>query len=174
MLILGLTNRLPNNTALFFYEADNTPLETVLEEANFLSQVFDIDIYVLESSKGNYHLMSLDIIPASLVQRIQNWATIQGNYMTQDESPLYGRKEQYCVLRVGAKGKKQPPKFVKLFKSRSGNRPKSQQHYAFYRQCGIPEIPAIDLINLKAELSVYNSGIGAKPKHDPKMQALLP
>lgn len=164
MLILGLTNRLPNNTALFFYEADNTPIDTVTEEANFLSQVFDIDIYILESSKGNYHLMSLDILTAETVQRIQNWTTIEGNYMTMQESPLYGRKESYCVLRVGAKGKKQPPKFVKLFKAKAGNRPKSLQHYAFYLQSGIPEIPQKNLINLKAELSIYNSGIGAKPK----------
>lgn len=162
MRILGLTNRLPKGLALFFYEYDDTPLFLVEDEAKFLSQAFEVDIYLLQSSKDSYHLVSLDILPAKTVESMQNWVTIAGNYMTLSESPLFGREAEYCVLRVGSKGKKSPPKFLSLYKA--GDRPKSLQHYAFYRGLGVPEIDPKQLVNLAGEYSIYNGGIGARPK----------
>jgi len=168
MLVIGITNKLPKGLRLFMYEYDNISEYEALEDANFLSQVFDIDIYVMESSPEHYHLISFDLIDLDLVNRIQEWSMFHGDYLTVKEMSLYDDKGLWNTLRVGIKGKKQNPRFIGVFYSRE-QRYKSIQHFMFYHQfCKIPD-PPIDhkpyFVNIHyMMLSVYNTGIGAKPK----------
>lgn len=170
MLVIGITNKLPKGLRLFMYEYDNVSEYDALEDANFLSQVFDIDVYVLESSPEHYHLVSFDIIDIDLVNRIQEYALYHGDYQKIKEISLFDDKGVWNTLRVGKKGKKGNPHFLAVFYANDGiPRLKSIQHFNFYRQfCKIPNPPRNQkkgFINLNyMMLSVYNTGIGAKPK----------
>jgi hypothetical protein len=92
----------------------------------------------------------------------------KGDYLTIKEIALYDDKGYWNTLRVGNKGKKQNPRFLAVFYS-ANPRFKSIQHFRFYRHfCNIPKPPfdlKIMFMNLKyMMLSVYKTGIGAKPK----------
>jgi len=169
MLVIGITNKLPHGLRLFMYEYDNIEEYDVLEDANFLSEVFDIDIYVLESSRGGYHLISFDVLTLDMVNRIQEWSMYHGDYLSIKELPLYDDKGLWNTLRVGNKGKKANPRFLKVFYAKHDRNLKSKQHLNLYQFfCGIPEPPlevSVFFVNLNYMMfSVYNTGIGAKPR----------
>jgi len=177
MLVIGITNKLPFGLRLFMYEYDDIEEFDALEDANFLSQVFNIDIYVLESSKGHYHLVSFDIMPLETVNQIQEWTFLEGNYLTISEMPLYDDKGLWNTLRIGNKGNKPRPRFIAVFYSKIP-RYKSIQHYGFYRfYCNIPEPPQdqkLFFTNLKyMMLAVYNTGIGAKRRLKPLFKGVI-
>lgn len=169
MRVLGITSKLPAPFALFFWEYDNTEIYDVLEEANFISQVFKFDVYVLESSLRNYHIVSFDVLTLREVNQIQNWLLVHEHYLTVSETPLHTDagnwnkdKRLWNALRIGEKGKKSAPLFVKVFYG--GNRLKSLGHYVFYRQnCGIPPLPKHSkTVKGKVWITIYNTGKGAK------------
>jgi hypothetical protein len=167
----GLTNRLKNDLRLFFYEYDETPEYDVLEDANFLSQAFGIDVYVLCSSKGNYHVVSFDVLSFETVNSIQNWTAIRGDYINGKDRTLDGGLP-HNTLRLGTKGTKTPPTFVKVFYSREKPKLKSLGHFnAWKALCKLPEPPEHikeAFVNMGyCMLSVYKTGIGAKPKEKP-------
>lgn len=168
MLVIGITNKLKGNFRLFMWEYDNINLFDVLEEANFLSQVFDIDIYVLKSSSKHYHMVSFDILDLETVSRIQNWVMHDTDYLNIKDMSFLDDKGLWNTLRIGKKGKKPKPSFVKAFYSKK-IRPKSLQHYKIYKHfCGIPEEKPprkYHFFNVcSVQIAVYNTGIGAKPK----------
>jgi hypothetical protein len=164
----GLTSKLPNGLSLFFWEIDHVNLIEVLEEAHFISGVFDIDIYVLESSTNCYHLKSYDVLSHEIALSVQNWLTLLGDYFTLDESGLYNRPENANTLRNIRKGKKQAPKFIKAFYADKNGHTLALKHYQIDKAlCGLPDLPAHRLkhaIPLPVKIAVYNTGIGAKPK----------
>jgi len=173
MRVIGITNKLGYNLRLFMWEYDDIDEYDVLEEANFISQVFDIDVYVLESSPNHYHLISFDILTLEKVAQIQNWLIHYGDYVHILEMPLFDDKGFWNTLRIGRKFNKPSPQFLKVFRAENNKHCLSFQHYCFYRYfCGIPEINREDMaraVNLEAQISVYNTGIGAKPKPKPKL-----
>ena len=65
MLTFGFTSKLSAGLSLFLWEADKTELFPVLEDANFLSQAFNVDIYVSQSSQKNFHMISFDVLTFS-------------------------------------------------------------------------------------------------------------
>jgi hypothetical protein len=174
MKVLGITSRLPQKIRLFMFEFDDVSEYDALEEANFLSQVFDLDLYVLESSPRHYHLISFDILTIETVERIQNWITLRGDYLTVKEQNI-DRKGSYNCLRIGSKGKKPAPKFIKAFYAKHDLRLKSLNHFLVYRAlCGVEEPPRDRLSYFKqfnaCEVTVYNTGIGARHRKKPSWE----
>lgn len=159
MKIFGLTNQINHkDLAIFMYDFDNVSLYDVLEETNFLSQVFDIDIYVLESSKNSYHLISFDILTKEMISIIQNWITIESDYINIKDIECM----MFNILRLGEKGNKKTPKFVKVFYAENNKHLKSKRHYNVYRKlCNIPELEQKEKNNLincsNDNLIMYNS-----------------
>src|SRR5574344_1248928 len=110
MKILGITNQVGNKElGLFFYDYDSVQLDDVLEDAKFISQIFDIDVYILESSKSSYHILSFDILSKKQIRSIQGYTTIETDYLLIDEC----ESAFFNILRIGEKGKKPSPKFIK-------------------------------------------------------------
>lgn len=174
MLVIGITNKLPHNKRLFMWELDNTEEYYAYEKARYLSQIADIDIYLLESSQEHYHLVSFDVLDLLTVDQIQNLATEEsGDYLTIRELPLFDDKGLWNTLRLGMKGDKNNPKYLTVFYSRNREiKPKSLQHFLLYHSfCGIPfetEPRKSQFFNLGSVLiAVYETGIGAKKKFKP-------
>lgn len=160
MKILGITNlvsRKDKNLGLFFFDFDNINFEYVYEEAYFLSKTFMIDIYILKSSKNSYHFISFDILKKEEISKIQSYITIESDYLNIDELAC----NFYNILRLGEKGNKESPKFVKVFYAKNNDRLKSLGHYKIYKvYCNIPDIPiklCKNFINTYIDLVFYNS-----------------
>lgn len=119
MLIHGISNRLDAQHYLFFYEFDNIPLGVLRQEMQYIANLANIDIFIFESSKNNYHVVSFDILLKKTVISIQNQITLESDYIRLDESTLYGNKYGDNCLRLSSKGKKQKPKFKCLIRSQS-------------------------------------------------------
>jgi hypothetical protein len=168
MLCWGVTNRLSGGLRLFFYEYDDVDLYDVIEDANFLSQVFEIDIYVLESSPRHYHTVSFDILSFEKVDQIQNWTSMRGDYVNGKDAVIDGGRP-HNTLRLGAKGRKAPPKFVKAIYAEKNPYLKSLGHFnAWKALCGLPSPrnPRKFVRVSYAMLSVYKTGIGVKKRWD--------
>lgn len=168
----GITNRLKDGLRLFFYEYDKISEFDVIEDAYFLSQVFDIDVYVLESSPNNYHVISFDILSFEQVNQIQNWTAIRGDYINGKDRTLDGGLP-HNTLRLGAKGNKKSPRFVKVFYSKKPNL-KSIGHFRAWQALTKLPDPPTELMRYfvwvgYGMLSVYRTGIGAKPKEKPEV-----
>lgn len=178
MLTIGITSKVKSGLSVLFWEYDDVNEYEALEEANYLSSLFDFDIYVSESSPRHYHLVSCDLMTVNEVDNIQLHTTFEGDYWTIKQTGLYRddlkrrnlETRLWCALRVGKKGKKPKPRFIRAFYR--GNRLKSLGHYRiFQRFCGFPLIKegARKLyVNTDIQLTIFNTGIGAKPKIDPK------
>lgn len=168
MLVLGLTNNIQNKLFLYFWEYDNVKEYDALEEAHFLSQVFGIDIYIAESSEGHYHAISFDLMNKRTVERIQKYSVHDGDYKSILETPIYDNRPPYNALRIGVKGRKGSPKFLKVFYAKGNEHLKSLGHLRVYQKlCGFPELPRRLkklAVNSRVQVCVYNTGIGAKPK----------
>ena len=168
--MIGITNKLPKSLRLFMWELDGVDDFTAYEEANFITQVFNIDIYVLESSPNHFHLISFDILSLEVVSRIQNWIIKETDYLNIKELPLFDDKGLWNTLRIGCKGEKSNPQFLKVFYSKGNKiRAKSLQHFKLYQYfCGIPEETEPRrsyFFNMGyLQIAVYNTGIGAKRK----------
>ena len=178
MRIIGLCSTITKIFSLFFWEYDEVTKEEAIEDTNLLSQIFGIDVYLMESSKGHYHAISFDVLYSKTVQRLQNYSLYQGDYFSIEDVSMWDNpfEPRYCVLRIGAKGTKPKPKLVKFFQR--GNRPKALKHFRFYQAfTGIPN-PTYDRMKLYVPIgdvtvTVYNSGIGAKPKPFDLQDSLL-
>jgi len=170
MRVIGLTNKLGSNLRLFMWEYDNVSEYEALEIANLLCQMFNVDIDVLRSSVGHFHLVSFDILSLKTVQRMQIWAEdgLEGDYLNIMEMPLFDEKGLWNTLRVGSKFAKPSPKFIKRFLTLDNPRLKSLRHFRFYQWfCRNPDFPLRYhdlLVSLDLMISVYNTGIGTKPK----------
>lgn len=170
MICWGIANYLEGGLRLFFYEYDEVPEFDAIEDANFLSQVFDIDIYILESSPRHYHLISFDILTSKTVDSVQNWTCIRGDYINAKDRSIDGGRP-HNTLRLGAKGRKGPPKFLKVFYAKNNRHLKSLGHFrAWQNLTGLPEPPEDRIRNFvrvgPAILSVYKTGLGIKRKWD--------
>ena len=170
MLVMGITNKLPKGLRLFMFELDNVEEFIAYEECRFLSEVWDIDIYLLESSPNHYHLISFDILTLDQVSEIQYGISEDSDYLNIKELPLFDDKGLWNTLRIGEKGLTPKPHYLTVFYSRDKEiRAKSLQHFLFYRHfCGIPEETEPRrsyFFNFGyLQLAVYNTGIGAKKK----------
>lgn len=132
MLMLGISNKIDKEHSLFFYEFDNINYYYVQEEARFLSECFGIDIYVLESSENNYHLISFDVLTNKKIIEIQNWISLKSDYVRLDEQKLFNNPFNNNCLRVIQKYKKQIPQFIKVEKAENNYHVISINHFNFY------------------------------------------
>lgn len=169
MLVFGVTNRISKYIFLFMWEYDSLSEYDALEEANFFSQVFGIDIYISESSPSHYHIISFDLLNKDTVNRIQNFSVHHGDYKSLNETVLYDDRPPYNALRIGNKGKKQKPKFLKVFYAKDNTHLKSLGHLKLYQNlCSYPSLPQHLKrygVHTNVQICSYNTGIGAKPKH---------
>jgi len=170
MLVLGITNSIQNKLFIYFWEYDNVTEYNALEEANFLSQIFGIDIYISESSPNHYHAVSFDLLSKTTINRVQMYSA-EGDYIPLSETTLWDSRvirKPYNALRIGVKGKKAEPKFVKVFYHEGNEHLKSLGHLKIFQKlCGFPELPPHlkkFAVNTSVQICVYNTGIGAKPK----------
>lgn len=160
MKILGITNLVMLNTkdiGILMYEFDKVKREDVFEDCSFLSKCFDVDLYILESSKNSYHVISFDIMTLNEISKIQGWFSLETDYLNIGELAC----NFYNILRLGNKGNKDSPKFLKVFYSKNDKRMKSLGHYQIYRRfCNIPNIPEEKeklFIKTEIDLIMYNS-----------------
>lgn len=122
---------------LFFFEFDNIDYETVIEESIRLHEEYWIDIYVLQSSKDSYHILTFDILPYHYSNLIGSWVRLESDYPILFERFF----DCFLTLRIWLKGKKQPPVYKTRFVFPNGLK-KSFNHYRLYQVfCGIPEPP---------------------------------
>jgi len=168
-LVTGLTSTLPKPFSLFFWEYDDTPLTDVLEDARFLAKAFDMEIYVIESSPNNYHLISFDILTLEQVYRVQCWTLGDGDYLDVKMSALFDGfiNRQWNALRLSEKATKPKPRYITRFTH--GHNFKSLKHFRFYSSyVKLPEPTKAQkplyIVYGKVQITVYNTGIGSKPK----------
>lgn len=174
MFVIGITSKLKNGLSVFFWEYDDISEDDALEEANYLSSLFDFDVYVSESSPLHYHIVSCDMMSVEEIDRAQHHTTHEGDYWSIKETGLYRddsnrknlKSHVWCALRVGNKGRKPNPRFIKAF--RRGKRLKSLGHYRiFERFCNFPPIPECTrelYVKTDVMISIFNTGVGAKPQ----------
>lgn len=160
--VVAFTNQLPKDRFLFFYEFDNVEEFDVLEEANFISQVLEIDVDVDISSKDSYHLISYDILTKDECLRGQRLISlVVDHYLALDEIPLYRTTEISNRLRLGEKFSKPSPQFFRRFYHNRKHR-KSLWHLRlahFYY--GTPYFGSrVKRVLLKGRICVYRTGIG--------------
>lgn len=156
----GITNKLSENLFVFMYEYDNTELKFVEFDAKLLSNYGKIDIYILQSSQNNYHLVSFDLISRELLVKLQNMVTIEGDYSRLQDNYLYfNGRGGFNVLRLGAKKDKNSPMFIDVIKHKnSGKSLKSLQHYKLYRHfCNIPFMENKYFCDMPTRLIVYKT-----------------
>lgn len=156
----GITNKLSDSLFIFMYEYDNIELKFVEFDAKLLSEKGNIDMYILQSSPNNYHLVSFDLISREELIHLQNFVTIEGDYSRlQDESLYFPNRAGFNVLRIGEKNGKQSPQFIDLIKANHNIKCKSLQHYKLYLKfCNIPEIENLEnFIDLNASLILYKT-----------------
>jgi hypothetical protein len=167
-LVFGISNKLDEFHKLFFFEFDNITEEYLIKnEAEMLSKMFEINIFTLESSKNNYHLISFDILKKEVVQQIQNMVTIESDFIFDDERILFGSKTGDACLRVGKKLKKENPKFLFRNGCYSG-RCEAINHLKMYQKlCNIPEfyIPEYQKIPYAVTFVVYNTCATRRKKY---------
>jgi len=122
---------------LFFFEFDNIDYKFVIEESERIHNRFSIDIYVLQSSERNYHILTFDILPYRLANKIG------GNIRLESDYPIIFERfiDCFLTLRIWLKGKKQPPNYLTRFISPNKFK-KSFEHYEIYKVlCDIPKPP---------------------------------
>jgi hypothetical protein len=189
MFVVAFTNQVSENDFLFFSEFDNAEEFDVLEEANYLAQIGEIDIDVNISSPRCYHLISFDILTREQVVRLQRYITLEvGHYLDLDEILLYRATAEACRLRLGEKFDKPSPKFFRRFMHNKGHK-KSLQHFKlaqFYydtpdyyplpnKLYKVYELTNPKFLNLKARICIYKTGIGIKKFahfEDPRLRRL--
>lgn len=143
--VVGVTNNAGKDHFLFFMEHDQIELFSVLEEANFISHVCQIDIDVLETSinessgLSNYHLVSYDVLTRREIDFAQRLSFETGHYPEMDELQLSRISTKFCRLRVGEKGQKSKPHFIARFESLENKHFKSRSHIWIYQlYCHVP------------------------------------
>ena len=168
--VVGLLNTLPDNLFVFMWEYDKEDFDYVYEEMCFISEVFDIDIDILESSEGNYHVVSYYILSYDKILSIHRWLTCSHeHYLDINEIELYRNIpkgiQRGNTLRIGKKHLKDYPQFVSRI-IHTIKSCKSLQHLSFYQFfCKVPSFDRkmnVLFLNLKTQLVVYASGIGSK------------
>jgi hypothetical protein len=170
--VIGIMNTLPEKQYVLFWEFDDIELSEIIEEMNFISEFFDIDIDILESSKKHYHAVSYDILDYNKLLYVQRCIYYShGHYLDIDEIDLYRNIPKEIqkgnTLRLGKKLGKDEPKFKIRILSPSHNlRRKSLQHFRAYQYfCKVPEFSNVVNImwyNLKIEFVVFATGISSK------------
>ena len=160
MKIFGITNSIIakcHELGIFMFDFDKLPIHEVREECNFLSNCFNLDIYLLSSSYNSWHIISFDIMSNKEISEIQNWVSLPSDYVNVDECVC----DFYNILRLGKKGNKPSPLFVEAFLQKDDNRIKSLGHYSIYRKlCGIPEMTPDKIkyfVKTHVDLIQYNS-----------------
>lgn len=172
--IVGVTNNAGKNHFLFFMEHDKIDLFDVLEEASFVSQCAEIDIDILETSRdeitglSNYHLVSYDILTRREVDYAQRLCFETGHYPEMDELQLSRIVTKFCRLRVGEKGKKAKPHFIKRFECSTNKHVKSRSHvwiYSLYCHVPMPKGTMKKVISQSKILCIYY----LKKKHEDRL-----
>jgi hypothetical protein len=160
MDIFGIANTVKFNVkdlGVFMYDFDGIDLQYVIEECNFLRELFSFDIYALKSSENSCHLISFDIMKMEEISTIQNYVSIESDFINVKDC----QANFFNILRLGDKGDKDSPKFVKVFYAQKNNRLKSEGHYKVYHEiCGVPEMPKIlqkNLIKTEINRLIYKS-----------------
>ena len=158
MKVVGVTNQIgTKDLGLFFWDYDKVQLDDVIDDARTLSKIFGIDIYILESSSNSYHLLSFDILSHKQISTIQGYTTLESDYLNIDEIET----NFFNILRLGEKGKKPSPKFIKVFYAENNQHLKSLGHYKYYKvYCNVPIIPKkleSFFIRTTVDLIMYNS-----------------
>jgi hypothetical protein len=189
MFVVAFTNQLTKDDFLFFSEFDDKDEFDILEEANYLSQIGEIDIDVNLSSPRCYHLISFDILTKEQVIRLQRHITLEvGHYLDLDEILLFRATAEACRLRLGEKFDKPSPKFFRRFLNNKRHE-KSLQHFRlaqFYydtpdyylipdKLYKIYELTKPKFLDLKARMCIYKTGIGVKKFahfEDPRLRRL--
>lgn len=165
--VVGITNNAGKNHFLFFMEHDQVEEFYVFEEANFISQCAEIDVDVLETSHNdetglsNYHLVSYDVLTRRELEYAQHLCFEAEHYPDMKELQLSRIVTKFCRLRVGEKGKKHKPHWIKRFIAPNNSHVKSRSHIYIYQiYCRVPEVKALSkkVISQSEILCVYYLG----------------
>jgi len=166
-LCFGDMYHLKDSLHLFMCDFDNVNLEDVLIEAKRIHEQFNIDIYIIESSYKNFHLISFDVLKWRLVQTIQANITIKTDFplinmrygITMDSASKLDYK-CFLTLRIGEKLLKPSPNYITRF-VKPNKYVKSIKHYGLYMEfCNIPDSPKWykdNWVKCKVLISEYNT-----------------
>jgi len=143
--VLGVTSvaegspfDLKQSKHLFFMDFDAVPMEDVWTEALRLFHKWSIDIFIFQSSRDGYHVLSFDILNPRLVRSIQADVRIVTDY------PLITERiwDKFLTLRVSIKGDKGIPQFRAMIVCENKYL-KSKAHYSLYKAvAGLPDAPS--------------------------------
>jgi hypothetical protein len=124
----GISNSFHNdNRKLFFNEYDDWKISEVIDEQITLKNIFDLDLYMLQSSPNHFHLLSFDILELSELKTIINNCTNDGDYLYN----FYDKNFEY-VLRLSDK-EGFIPCLMHHFFSENDTRKASLQHIKIYK-----------------------------------------
>jgi hypothetical protein len=142
--VAGDVRDLKNSYHIFMNEFDGYDYYDVKDEAKYIHKKFGIDLFIARSSNvlkdrsiGNFHVLSFDVLPSKMVNRIQSWIRLKGDY------PLITERfwDKFLTLRISKKAGKLSPKYAFSF-TKPNNYLKALIPYQIYEElCGFPRPP---------------------------------
>lgn len=133
--VRGYSSRTMNGRYVLFHDYDELDLSTLEQELKYLQNRFKLsDYYVFELDRDNsFHAVCLDTFSLSEAYSIQKQSSCDKAFINS----IKRLKTCEWVLRIGKKGEREAPKYVKTIKSDFNNHVKSTAHAEFLRKWGI-------------------------------------
>lgn len=141
----GYSSRTESGKYVLFHDYDNLDLKTIIEELQFLQKKFNLSnyfVFELDREKS-FHAVCLDTFSLSEAYEIQKTTSCDLSFIHS----IKNLRSKEWVLRIGKKGKRDYPKFIKTIKGEVNSRIKSNAHGLFLVKFGVPENDVFKQLN---------------------------
>lgn len=157
--VIGISNITGDGYGIIFCDYDTVlDFSVVEEDFKLIQNLYQLPpAYIFSSSEGKYHLICLAKFSHAEVHEILQYTRIDSNYKTM---PLRSSFRSY-ILRIGPKGKKDRPKFIKIIgETKNLDMEISSAHLDFLKKL-YPNLPEIKYQNkdnlLQVKINTYET-----------------
>jgi len=128
--IEGIRSICSDNQHILFMDLDKYDMQELNKKVSELQQEYDVgSLYLFESSKGSYHLVSFNKFTYGEcidIMKFFDWGCLK-------KYCLFSIKRNSWVLRFTGKYQKEAPQFVKKYSKKNTSRQQSSAHEKFFR-----------------------------------------
>ena len=128
----GYSSRTEKGRYVLFHDYDSLDLEGVLQDLRFLQEKFKLsDYYVFKTDReDSFHAVCLDTFNLNEAYEIQTHSSCDMAFIKS----ISRLKTKEWILRIGEKGNRSPPEFLKVLRSKHDNKIKSSAHAKFLKK----------------------------------------
>ena len=134
--VYGISSRTRKGKYVLFHDYDDLSLPDVLEDLKFLQERFKLSnyyVFQIPDKSNSFHAICLDTFTISEAFEIQKSSCCDLAFINS----IKFLKSKEWILRVGKKGNRAEPEFVKILESKFNKRVKSTAHKDYLRKIGI-------------------------------------